>query len=130
MYFKKNIRLTAQRIRATVPGGIYSDLKLTDKLFFRQNDIELRWVGYENWIFETNFELTKETANKTALNLVFHGIDTIGNITLNGQNIGSTSNMFVRHVFPIKDVAQVRNKNYKIIFSTAASVLNKYFAYL
>lgn len=66
-----------------------------------------RWIGYENWTYETTFQLSQKVLDKTAVNLVFHGIDTIGDVYLNGKLMQSVNNMFVRYVIPIKGVAKV-----------------------
>lgn len=94
-------------MEARVPGGIYSDLNLAQDLFYRQNDKVYRWVGHENWTYETTFELPAEVLNKSAINLVFHGIDTIGDVYVNGILVQSVNNMFVRYVIPIKEVVTV-----------------------
>lgn len=98
---------TDVRLDARVPGGIYSDLNLAQDLFYRQNDMVNRWVGYENWTYETTFELSAEVLNKTVINLVFHGIDTVGDVYVNGILIQSVDNMFVRYVIPIKEIVTV-----------------------
>lgn len=40
--------------------------------------------------------------------LVFEGIDTAAEITLNEVILGTTNNMFVRYKFPVKDVLKVQ----------------------
>lgn len=40
--------------------------------------------------------------------LIFYGIDTFANISLNGHMIGQTSNMFLRYIFDVTDYIKVR----------------------
>lgn len=95
------------QVKSSVPSGIYTDLHnagiLTGDLFYRFNDHEYRWVAYDNWTYQNTFELPPNVLSKTAINLVFHGLDTVAQIYLNGQQLGAVDNMFVRHVFSIKD---------------------------
>lgn len=98
-------------IEGSVPGGIYSDLQngqiLHDNIFFRFNDQSYRWVGLENWTYKTDFEVSHEILNKKVVNLVFHGIDTVADISLNNQRIGYVNNMFVRYVIPVREHLKV-----------------------
>jgi beta-mannosidase len=45
---------------AQVPGGIFSDLKkaniLKEDFFFRYNDVQYRWVSWDNWTYHTTFK--------------------------------------------------------------------------
>lgn len=98
-------------IPGQVPGGIYTDLQaagiLGGDLFYRFNDHEYRWVSNEEWTYETTFELTEEIWSQNVLNLVFHGLDTVGEVYVNGKLLANVNNMFVRYVISIKEVAQV-----------------------
>lgn len=93
-------------IPAQVPGGIYSDLRrnniLKQDILYGKNDISYRWVGNENWTYTTTFTIDHQIARSQSVKLILHGIDTIGSLFLNGHEIGSTDNMFVRYKFDIK----------------------------
>lgn len=39
--------------------------------------------------------------------LIFHGIDTFANVSLNDHAIGETSNMFLRYIFDVTDYIKV-----------------------
>ncbi len=47
-------------VRAKVPGSIHSDLRtdniLKQDLYYCYNDINYRWVSYDNWTYERTFE--------------------------------------------------------------------------
>ncbi|KAI5728246.1 hypothetical protein M8J77_013520 [Diaphorina citri] len=100
---------------ATVPGGIYSDLRrgniLKEDVYYRDNDLKYRWVSKTGWTYSTEFEVTDK--NFLALPnqfLVFHGVDTIATIYLNDKELGKTDNMFVRYRVDVKDKLQAKNK--------------------
>lgn len=93
-------------VPAQVPGGIYSDLRrnnvLKQDILFGKNDIAYRWVGNENWTYTTTFSIDHNIARSQSVKLILHGIDTIATLFLNGHEIGSTDNMFVRYKFDVK----------------------------
>nr|CAD7426538.1 unnamed protein product [Timema monikensis] len=94
-------------VPATVPGGIYSDLQdsgVLGDILYRFNDEEYRWVGYENWTYTKRFNVTDDILQKKDAYLVFHGLDTVADIFLNGELLGSTDNMFLRYQFPVTDL--------------------------
>lgn len=91
---------------ARVPGGIYTDLRrnniLKQDILSGKNDIVYRWVGNENWTYTTYFSIDHQIARSQSVRLLLHGVDTISTVYLNGEEIGSTDNMFVRYKFDIK----------------------------
>ncbi|KAK9891852.1 hypothetical protein WA026_016651, partial [Henosepilachna vigintioctopunctata] len=92
---------------ASVPGGIYTDLmrnNIIDDPTLEDNDQKYKWVGRKNWTYAKHFAVDKDILEYSNLNIVFEGLDTISTIFLNGKQIGSSSNMFVRYIFNIKDV--------------------------
>lgn len=85
------------QVSGTVPGSIYTDLDKADKftggpLLFRFNDLEYRWVSYENWDYSLTFSglmfhsyfkhgihslflitVPANVSSYSAVDLVFHG---------------------------------------------------------
>ncbi|KAG9510441.1 Beta-mannosidase, partial [Fragariocoptes setiger] len=98
-------------VPAHVPGGIYTDLKrnnvLGQDIFYGKNDLNYRWVGYENWTYTLSFITSNQVPDSRYVNLVAHGLDTISTISLNGQIVGTTNNMFVRYKFDIKPFLRI-----------------------
>lgn len=51
--------ILAITIQSRVPGSIYSDLEGNGKIgpvYKDFNDINTRWVAYDNWTFERHFD--------------------------------------------------------------------------
>lgn len=91
----------------TIPCGIYSDLEdagITESLLFSYNDVELRWIGNENWTYTTEFEVTAQDLGHTHVTLIFNGLDTLTEIYLNGEWLGATENMFIRYRYDVKEI--------------------------
>ncbi|XP_037073776.1 LOW QUALITY PROTEIN: beta-mannosidase-like [Pollicipes pollicipes] len=91
---------------AAVPGGVYSDLRhegvLNESLYYRFNDVNYRWVSEMEWSFSRHFNVAKELLDRKVVLLVCDGIDTVSNISINGKQVGSTVNQFVRYTFDVK----------------------------
>uniref|UniRef100_A0A1B6DET4 beta-mannosidase n=1 Tax=Clastoptera arizonana TaxID=38151 RepID=A0A1B6DET4_9HEMI len=108
-------------VPANVPGGIYTDLRnagvLAEELFYRFNDQEYRWVAKENWTYYSSFTL-REMPKIQNIVLTFDGLDTVTNVSLNGQHIGNTDNMFVRYHFNVKPFLKVGTNNLEIKFTS------------
>lgn len=93
-------------VPASVPGGIYSDLRrnqiLKQEILYGKNDLAYRWVGQENWTYTTSFSIDQRIAMSQSVKLVLHGVDTIATVFMNGEEVGQTDNMFVRYKFDVK----------------------------
>ena len=89
---------------ASVPGEVHTDLLRAGVLaadpYFRYNDVEFRWVLFEDWVFSRTFSAADVPAG-AQVRLVFEGVDTIATVELNGVVVGTTDNMFRRYEFDI-----------------------------
>lgn len=92
--------------------------------YFRFNDVSYRWIALENWTYSTTFAFSahlRSDANfffsvllgpaadifltfrsRQEVELIFDGVDTVASITLNGNLVGKTDNMFRRYVSPLR----------------------------
>jgi beta-mannosidase len=82
---------------AQVPGCVHTDL-MNDSLipdpFFGTNEKSLQWIGEKSWIYETIFNVPPAMLQNESVELVFEGLDTYAEITLNGSAVLSANNMF------------------------------------
>lgn len=91
----------------SIPSGVYSDLEaagLTESVLFSYNDVDLRWIGLENWTYTLDFNLTSDELKHDFVMLTFNGLDTLTEIYLNGESLGFTDNMFIRYRYNVKDI--------------------------
>ena len=92
-------------VDAKVPGGVYTDLAdagvivPVDELYYRFNDVNTRWVAYENWNFSARFELNASHTRRADDSLILDckGLDTAARISINGHHLGNADNMFTRY---------------------------------
>ncbi|KAM8707176.1 hypothetical protein ACLKA7_011296 [Drosophila subpalustris] len=93
----------------TLPSGIYSAF-YPDQLLDSYNDVNLRWLAYDNWTYTNRFQIDVDHYKQVrSVNLTFHGIDTIAEIRLNHQLLGRTDNMFVRYSYDVTKILQDEN---------------------
>ena len=88
---------------ASVPGTIQSDLikmGLLPDPIYGENEIKLRKVANQQWIYSTSFKLDHLFKIEEPL-LVLEGLDTHAEIFLDGVKIGESHNMFTKNELPL-----------------------------
>lgn len=108
---------------AAVPGTVHTDLlanKLIPDPFFGDNEQKVQWVGNESWVYRTVFNITPDEKKCSTIDLVFDGLDTYAEITLNGQRIGDADNMFRTWKIPVADLLQPGRNTLQVVFRPVA----------
>lgn len=87
--------------QARVPGSVYLDLErqgTLPALFYRFNPVDYEYVTKNNdFTYTSTFDITDPALLQTPYqDIVFHGIDTLSTITINGNSVTSTYNQFRR----------------------------------
>eukprot|EP00057_Strongylocentrotus_purpuratus_P006506 XP_011660980.1 PREDICTED: beta-mannosidase isoform X2 [Strongylocentrotus purpuratus] len=106
-------------IPGQVPGSVHTALISAGILsdpYYRFNDDLYKWVARDNWTYTFNFAVTSDFTNKHNVKLVSKGLDTIADVTLNGILIGSSTNMFVHHVWDVKHAIKVGENVIQVAF--------------
>ncbi|XP_067685962.1 beta-mannosidase-like [Haliotis asinina] len=114
----------AVKIPASVPGSMYTalyDNKLIPNPLYRDNDVNLRWIGRENWTYTRTVQLSADELAASSLRLVCDGLDTISTIYINDQKVGTSENMFVQYVYDIKKTAKEGDNTIRIDFESAVT---------
>ncbi|MGA7148172.1 MAG: glycoside hydrolase family 2 protein [Microbacterium sp.] len=91
-------------VPATVPGCVHSDLMTAGLIpdpFLDDNEAALAWIGLVDWLYETSFDATPGDADR--FDLVFESLDTVAEITLNGQELGATFNQHRGYRFDVTE---------------------------
>ncbi len=88
------------RVPATVPGNVEIDLEregLIDDPYPPDDVGAMRdSERVDDWTYETRFDAPPANTGET-VHLVFEGIDTIADVTLNGEQVLRCENMFIPH---------------------------------
>lgn len=114
---------------ATVPGTVHTDLYknvLIEDPFYRSNEKKQQWIDQEDWEYIKVFTPDKSLFSNNHLKLVFDGIDTFGEVFLNGQKIISADNMFRRWTVDISSLIRKGEPNeLRVIFHSPIHSLQK-----
>lgn len=94
------------QVGARVPGCVHVDLmraKVIPDPFRADNEARVAWVHECDWEYERSFRADACLFECDRVFLECDGIDTIGEITLNGVNLGRVENMYVPHRFDVTE---------------------------
>lgn len=98
-----------QSIEAQVPGNVEIDLQragLLPDIFFGDNIWQLKPFETAEWWYVREFDVESSLIQNGA-DMVFAGLDCIAIVWLNGQRVGSCSNMFIEHKLDVTDYLKV-----------------------
>jgi len=82
---------------ATIPGDVHLDLlanKLIPDPFYRDNEAKLQWIQDADWEYRTTITASPAMLGHAHVDLVFDGLDTYAEVSLNGHLILTADNMF------------------------------------
>ena len=83
-------------IETKVPSTVYGTLLEKDLIpdpFYRDNELDALKLMENDFAYETTIVISEEDRKADRLFLHFDGIDTIADVYLNGEKIGSADNM-------------------------------------
>lgn len=105
---------------ATVPGTVHSDLIANGMLedpFKGTNEEKIQWVENKEWIYITEFDIdANDIENYPEIFMRFEGIDTFAEISLNGNTIINTDNMFLAWEKDVKDILRAEGNLLEVSF--------------
>jgi len=107
---------------AKIPGTVHTDLfqnNLIPDPFFGANEKQLQWIENENWVYKTDFVISKAELNNEKSELIFDGLDTYATVLLNGQEILSADNMFRTWKIDVKNQLKIGKNSLEIHFTSA-----------
>ncbi|MEW6753853.1 MAG: sugar-binding domain-containing protein [Candidatus Latescibacterota bacterium] len=109
--------LHAPSVPAQVPGNVELDLMRAGHLpdvFYGDNIHRLRELEGCEWWYSTTFATPLQTAGKR-LRLVFHGLDCLATVWLNGEVLGAAANMLVEHAFDVTAKLRASGANQLVV---------------
>jgi len=114
---------------AKVPGSVQLDLldnKLIPEPFYQDNETRLQWVGESDWEYQTTFDLDNTALAHEHIDLVFDGLDTFAEVTLNDHSILEANNMFRRWRVNAKPSLHAGSNTLHIIFRSPITKMLPY----
>ena len=85
-----------ERIPAHVPGSVLNDLLIAGLIedpFYRENEFAALRLFDRDYTYEKRFEVPQQLLAREKVDLVFQGLDTLAEVTLNGVCVLYADNM-------------------------------------
>ena len=128
--------LDKKEIPATAPCSMYSVLLENGYIpdpFYGTNELELRHLSEHDCDFVTTFSVSAEEMSKDYHELTFYGLDTICEITLNGEVLDSVMNMHRTYVYEVSGRIHEGENTLSLHFSSPVKYFremdNKHYLY-
>jgi beta-mannosidase len=106
---------------AIVPGAVQTDLLALGRIgdpFWRDNEAGLQWIGLADWDYQLSFDLDVAALKRGHVDLVFDGLDTFAEVSLNGKKLLAADNMFRRWRLPVKDTLHAGSNTLLVHFQS------------
>ncbi|KAI1084692.1 glycoside hydrolase family 2 protein [Whalleya microplaca] len=97
-----------------VPSQVHMDLLANEKItdpFIDLNELAVQWIAEKGWVYKVEFKRpTGAVANESGVvDLVFEGLDTFAAVSLNGDEILKSDNMFLAHRVNVTNLLKSEN---------------------
>ncbi len=99
-------------VKAHVPGSVLAEMLengMAEDPYWRTNEYKVRELFREDYSYSRSFAVPAQVLEADEILLVFEGIDTVGDIYLNGELLGKAKDMHRTWRFDIK--GRVREEN-------------------
>ncbi len=96
--------------QCSAPSLVQENLIKAKKLplpYLADNEKLVQWIDVKDWLYQTNFSIDTAPTKEKPLYLEFEGLDTYCTITLNGEKLGETDNMFRAYCYDISSAVRL-----------------------
>ncbi|OGV55901.1 MAG: hypothetical protein A2X49_07910 [Lentisphaerae bacterium GWF2_52_8] len=110
------------KFAAQVPGDTHSALLEAGKIpdpYDKFNELDLQWIGREDWSYSRSFELKDEFLRAQSIFLNCDSLDTIAELFINGKLAGKSDNMFARLRLDVASFLKKGRNEIEIILKSA-----------
>lgn len=105
-------------MEAEVPGSVYGTLLKLGKMpdpYYRDNELDATKLMENDFVYETDMEITQEMLACDGVILRFEGIDTLGEVYLNDTLLGHVENMHRVWEYDIRHLAKVGANTVRVL---------------
>ncbi|MGW5329705.1 glycoside hydrolase family 2 protein [Streptomyces sp. NPDC004014] len=113
--------LRDRTLASTVPGCVHTDLLaegLLEDPYVGLNETRQQWIGRSGWTWTTSFDLPEVAGEGIRRELVFHGLDTVAEISVNGHVVARTANMHRTYTFDVTDIVRPSGNELRVHISS------------
>lgn len=106
--------------KANVPGTVIQTMMeqaLIEDPYWRCREYEIRELMAEDYVYEREFQV--ENLDAANVELVCQGLDTLGTIEINHQEVAKTSDMHRTYRFDVKSFLKTGENHIRISFASA-----------
>jgi beta-mannosidase len=106
-------------IPATVPGEVHVALLEAGRIpdpFKSDHELLVQWVAETDWEFEGLIEVSESLAAQERIWLIFDGLDTLAEASLNGKWLGEAENAFRTYTWEVGELLHAGANEVKIVF--------------
>lgn len=114
---------------ASIPTTVVHTLRVNGVIpdpYYADNEKKIQGVFDEDYTFEKSFEVNADDISGKEVNLVFEMLDTIADVSLNGEKVLSADNMFIRYSVPVKGVLKVGENLLRVEFHSPVKYLEEH----
>lgn len=111
---------------AQVPGSVQTDLLALGAIgdpFYRDSEAGLQWIGLADWQYRLPLKVDAATLAHGHVELVFDGLDTLADVSLNGRKLLSADNMFRTWRVPVKNALHAGDNELLVTFHSPVTRL-------
>ncbi|MBN1640463.1 MAG: glycoside hydrolase family 2 protein [Anaerolineae bacterium] len=104
-----------------MPGGVHTDLMAAGRIrdpFVGDEEKRVQWVAESDWVYRTRFDVDPALLAEDRVMLACEGLDTLAEVTLNGQLLGKADNMFRHYEWDAKALLIESDNELQIAFAS------------
>jgi len=140
--FAQDRHSQGQWLPAQVPGSVHTDLLALGRIpdpFVADNELHVQWVAERDWEYRLTFQVLPDpsaapgTGPSAALGtgllaeerifLICEGLDTLADVTLNGQPVGHAENMFRHYRWDVTSLLVEGENELRIFFPSPVTYI-------
>lgn len=117
-------------IPASVPGSVYNDLLKAGRMedpYWRANETKALALMEYDYHYRRSFRVEKELLAHDEVVLFCAGLDTLAEIRINGQVIGTADNMHREWEYPVKSYLAEGENEIQITFSSPTRYIREHY---
>ena len=118
-------KMMESRIPGSVAETLLEQKKIPDP-YDGDNEKKVLPVFEGDYIFRKTFTVCEEDLDHDRICLTCEGLDTICDITVNGEFLGSADNMFVKHQFDVKERLKIGENVVEFYFHSPVRYLEEH----